>query len=749
MRGLKTTAGILLASAAMASAQFATNWVAFNDHNRSGMPAPMTGTNVTLYHLGSWTGGVFSVTGSGGPLTNYFNGQELAATLLVTATTSDGSGPDDFGASNDPNMGTPAYNLFNGIVDVGGSVATGTPGSDEGIIGLRVSDMNVVTLTFSNLDTSQRYLFRGTSVRGNNYVDRWAMYEIHAASSVDAHVDGSGTNNIFTADTFPAAGLTAGQVVLNSGENRVGSLVGWNDIVPNPDGTFSITEQQWAGATPFGNAAAGAAAAYGYGMNAIMLAEIFTGPPSAPSIVVQPAGVTNSEGQVARLQVIATGTPPLTYQWYSGTPPSGVAIVGATRATYSVTNTAGSGKGWSVPSDSGDYYVVVTGALAPPATSSKAKVLVHADTNPPVFLYATCDATDPHVVTLFLSEPVDNSDGRVTETFNWAITDVPGGGDLAVTAIEYIPGSTTITFTNFLPRDPNLTYQITESGQPLFDRSVAQNTMPDPSSILINCIETELIALNANWRYLDNDIDPGPTWFQSGFVDSGWALGAGVFDAKTNAFGIAGQNCRDTTFYNLGAVGTCINMISPITMTNLITAYFRTHFNFGGDPTNAILQSNGKFDDGAIVYLNGVELGRVGVPAAPAVVGHNTFASRTAGDGDAQDIVQFVFPPSLHNGDNVLAVALHQQALTSSDLTMGLRLVAQTRTPLTVAGPRMTITLEGANVRIKWTPANGQLQFTDVLNNAPTWQDQTTGQVGPGEYVIPHSQLRRFYSLRQ
>jgi hypothetical protein len=485
-------------------------------------------------------------------------------------------------------------------------------------------------------------------------------------------------------------------------------------------------------------------------MNCILLAEIFTGPPSAPSIVAQPVGVTNTEGQVAIVRVIATGTPPLTYQWYSGTPPAGVAIAGATRATFSVTNIAVSGKAWSVPSDSGDYYVVVTGALAPPATSSTATVKVHADTNPPVFLYATCDPVNLNVITLTLSEALDNTDGRVTQTFNWGINDVVAGGDLGVIMADYTNGNKFITFTTFFPRDPSLAYRITylSDGEPLLDLSIAQNAMPAQSSVVMNCIETELVALDANWRYQDDDVDPGPTWFQSGFVDSGWALGAGVFDAKTNAFGVAGQNCRDMTLYNLGAVGTCINITSPVTMTNLITAYFRTHFNFGGDPANAILQSNGKFDDGAIVYLNGAELERVGVLAAPAVVGHNTFASRGVGDTDAQDVGQFVFPPSLRSGDNVLAVALHQQALTSSDLTMGLRLVALTRTALVVR-PTMTIAREGANVRIRWTPANGQLQFTDLLNNAPTWQDQTTGQVGPAEYLIPASQMRRFYSLRQ
>ena len=749
MRGLKTTVGVLLASASIAGAQFATNWVAFNDHNLSGLPAAMTGTNVTLYHLGGLT--AMPGGGPGGPLTNWLTGEQLVASLVVSWT--GGNGPDNFGASADANMGTPAYNLFNGIVDIGG-VGTGL-GGDEGIIGLRNNDdvgggVNIVSLTFSNLDTSQRYVFRGTSVRGgsgaNLYPDRWAVYTIQAESFVDAHVDASVNQNLFTADTFSAGGLSAGQVALNSGYNLQGSVVGWNDIVPSPDGTFTIIEQQFVGTAPFGTPSAGP---YGYGMNCIMLAEIFTGPPSAPSIIVQPAGLTNSEGQVAQVRVVASGTPPLTYQWYSGTPPGGVAVAGATRAVFSVTNIAGSGKGWSVPNDSGDYYVVVTGALSPPATSSKATVLIHADTNPPVFLYATCTSTNLNLVTLTLSEPVGNSIDEVLDALNWTIEALGGGTDPIVVGVDYTPGTTTITFTTFHPRDPNQAYRLTQVGPPLYDRAIAQNTMPSLSSILLNCIETELVALGASWRYQDDDVDPGPTWFTNDFVDTGWALGAGVFDAKRDGAGAAGQNCRDASLYNLGSVGTCIKLTSPVTMTNLITAYFRTHFFFGGDPANVILESNGKFDDGAIVYLNGAELTRVGVAAAPYPVVHNDFALRGVGDGDAQDTGRFIYPGSLRNGDNVLAVALHQQSLTSSDLTMGLRLVAFTRAPLTSEGPRMTIVREGANVRIRWTPANGQLQYTDVLSSAPTWQDQTTGQVVPGEYLIPAGQLRRFYSLRQ
>src|SRR6185295_1290343 len=97
------------AGASVAQAQ-STNWFAFNDHNLSGLPAAGTGPNVTLYNLG---------LGPGGPLTNQLTGDELAATLVVSWT--GGDGPDAFGANAEPNAGTPAAILFNGLVDIGGA----------------------------------------------------------------------------------------------------------------------------------------------------------------------------------------------------------------------------------------------------------------------------------------------------------------------------------------------------------------------------------------------------------------------------------------------------------------------------------------------------------------------------------------------------------------------------------------------------------------------------------------------------
>jgi hypothetical protein len=50
----------------------------------------------------------------------------------------------------------------------------------------------------------------------------------------------------------------------------------------------------------------------------------------APSIATQPVGVTASAGQTATFTVVATGTPPLSYQWRK----NGVNISGAVAASY-------------------------------------------------------------------------------------------------------------------------------------------------------------------------------------------------------------------------------------------------------------------------------------------------------------------------------------------------------------------------------------------------------------------------------
>src|SRR5688500_2455330 len=90
---------VVLSAATLAHAQF----TAYNDHRPSGT----TSANATGYDM------IF--TAAEMPLKDFASGTFLPVGLIVTQTGT----PDDFGGNNYPNAGTPVYNLFNGIVDVG------------------------------------------------------------------------------------------------------------------------------------------------------------------------------------------------------------------------------------------------------------------------------------------------------------------------------------------------------------------------------------------------------------------------------------------------------------------------------------------------------------------------------------------------------------------------------------------------------------------------------------------------------
>lgn len=80
-----------------------------------------------------------------------------------------------------------------------------------------------------------------------------------------------------------------------------------------------------------------------------------------PAIATQPVNQTIKEGLPATFSVVATGKPAPTYQWRK----NGLAIAGATNATYTIPVTT--------RTDSGDYTVVVTNSVGS-VTSAIAKL---------------------------------------------------------------------------------------------------------------------------------------------------------------------------------------------------------------------------------------------------------------------------------------------------------------------------------------------------------------------------------------
>ncbi len=102
------------------------------------------------------------------------------------------------------------------------------------------------------------------------------------------------------------------------------------------------------------------------------------------------------------------------------------------------------------------------------------------------------------------------------------------------------------------------------------------------------------------------------------------------------------------------------------------TAAFRTRFSFEGDPNATSLRLDCAFDDGVVVYLNGVEVLRENLPAGALSVA--TLASGETGEALSASVE--LSGAGLKVGQNVLAAELHQATAEDDDLHFACALTA-------------------------------------------------------------------------
>jgi hypothetical protein len=115
------------------------------------------------------------------------------------------------------------------------------------------------------------------------------------------------------------------------------------------------------------------------------------------------------------------------------------------------------------------------------------------------------------------------------------------------------------------------------------------------------------------------------------------------------------------------------------------TITFRTTFTFDSDPASTGLFLDCVLDDGAVVYLNGVEVLRENLPDGPLD------AATLALDpvDDAADLFSEIPADALVRGTNVLAAEVHQAEPADPDLAFGCGLTA--RVWPAVAGPSLVL----------------------------------------------------------
>jgi len=256
-------------------------------------------------------------------------------------------------------------------------------------------------------------------------------------------------------------------------------------------------------------------------------------------------------------------------------------------------------------------------------------------------------------------------------------------------------------------------------------------------SNIISLVGTRLISLTNSWKFTTNNLD-GVNWTAPGYDDTNW-LGEGPALLHMEASTLVAPK---NTVLPPG-VG------QPISQPIPRTYYFRTHFEFAGETPSGLIFSN-YIDDGAVFYVNGAEVRRLRVPAAPTAITNNTPANGspcagTAQAGDAATQCPDVFVVSgnlltnLVQGDNVIAVEVHNVP-TANDLVFGSALIALSPTPVV---PQLHLLREANLATLYWTVDGFTLQQSPDLSS---WAD-VPGPAGQSPVTLTNS-ASVFYRLR-
>ncbi len=191
-----------------------------------------------------------------------------------------------------------------------------------------------------------------------------------------------------------------------------------------------------------------------------------------------------------------------------------------------------------------------------------------------------------------------------------------------------------------------------------------------------------LIEAGSEWAYNDSGDDLGTAWREPSYNDAGWARGNAEF-----GFG----DGDETTEWAGGST----------------TYYARTDFDFNESrPTSLALSL--KADDGAVVYLNGVELVRENLP--DGTITSSTEAVDWKSNSEEKFLDYIVPADALVAGRNVVAVETHNVWRRNNDLSFDLALSKSTEAVPNIDGPLI--------------PINSAWQYVDDASSAPQgWLD--------------------------
>jgi hypothetical protein len=205
------------------------------------------------------------------------------------------------------------------------------------------------------------------------------------------------------------------------------------------------------------------------------------------------------------------------------------------------------------------------------------------------------------------------------------------------------------------------------------------------------------IAKHSSWSYQPSGANLGTPWRDLDYSDSGWPDGDGVLGYGTANLG---------TLIPYGANPT----------NKPVTVYFRKEFVIN-DPISSIanLQLEAMYDDGFVLYLNGIEILRsTSMPGGG--VAFNTPASSSYNSIGYEVFNLSAFTNLLHPGNNVLCAEVHQVSTNSDDLLWDASLTFDVSTLPTVAVPTISpaggVFTNPVQVTIATIPTNAAIHYT-------------------------------------
>jgi hypothetical protein len=222
-----------------------------------------------------------------------------------------------------------------------------------------------------------------------------------------------------------------------------------------------------------------------------------------------------------------------------------------------------------------------------------------------------------------------------------------------------------------------------------------------------------IFDLTNTWTYTSANLD-GVNWTTPAYSDSAWD-GSGP--------GALWVDNRGPNYMGDIPIPLLTEMpLDPNSGYPYYTYYLRTHFTYTNDLSGAAFVVEVYVDDGAVVYLNGGEISRLFMAPYPTPIYNSTLSTGYACTGDASCPVDFVVPAAaltnLVQGDNVLAVEVHNYNALSPDITFAMSL-AITR-PYFLGAQLSIISSNGTPV-LSWTRGGFTLQ--QASNPAGPWTD--------------------------